>query len=136
MATNLNPAKVKLSALLRPEFQVSLLALMNNDALAVETSYALLLAVSAIEEHQRHHEALRQRLLERYGKKGEDGRILTNEDRTEFLLEDRAGFDKDYEALLALEVEVKQLPLTSVKDAKLSAIKLGPLLNTLLNPSL
>jgi hypothetical protein len=129
-------ASIKISELMRPEFRVALAELMNSNLLPVETSWILLQVFEEVSGFQKNFEELRHKLLSKYGQKDAEGNLKMNDKKTEFLLADKAGFDKDYGSLLNLEVQLKQVPLSDVKEARISPVKLSCLVKTVVNPSL
>lgn len=127
--------KVKLSDLMRNEFQLALNVLMNGN-LPIKTSYALLKVFDSVVEHQKYFEDIRLKLLDKYGKKDEAGKLLTNEAKSEYVLTDRPAFDKEYGDLLSLEVDISKIPLSYLAEAKLSPAMLSTLVKTVVSPEL
>lgn len=128
--------KVKISKFVLPEFQLALAELMNSNSLPVGTSWELLQLCDRVIAYQKQYEGLRLRLVAKYGKKDDTGKLQTNTSKTEFLLDDKDSFSREYADLMNLEVEIKRIPLSAVKDIKLSAAKLRSLVETVIDPAL
>ncbi len=127
--------KVKLADLMHPDFQAALSTLMNG-VLPVRTSYLLVQTFESVVTHQKHFEEVRRKILDKYAKKTLDGRIEMNEQQTQYVLEDKAGFDKEYAELMAIEVEMPKVPLSYLGEVKLSPAMLSTLVRTVISPQL
>jgi len=79
--------------------------------------------------HMRTLEATRKVLLEKYCEKDEHGRFKTTDDKTQYMIEDVEQYNKEYEQLTDVEVEVTMLDrslmdkLSSITPAQLLALK-------------
>jgi hypothetical protein len=110
---------VKLKDLIVPEFQQALQALMNADN-SIKASYAIIKTFRIINDLQSDYETLRTGLIQKYGKRGEDGKALMNEGRTQYLIENKKEFDSEFKSLLELEVEILKIPLSAVENTRLT----------------
>lgn len=66
--------------------------------------YAIKKNLAAVSDAANAYDAERQELLEKYAAKGEDGKFLV--ENGQYSIEDKEGFAKDLDELLAIETEV------------------------------
>jgi len=126
---------VNLGILVTSGFNMALSHLMNN-SLPIWVSYALVKISTSVAEHQNTHEQVRKQLLNKYGQLDADGVLMTDADKTSYLIKDKAGFDADYAELDAITVEIPMVPLSSLDGIKLSPAMLSVLTQTAVNSDL
>ena len=127
-------ATVRVSSFLEPVFQLAMAELTLSDELPIEVSYKVLRMSEYIDKQRETYEQLRLKLINKYGSKDAEGRLKLSADSKNYVMEDKAAFDREYSKLLEITCELNKLPLSEVKAAKLSAHKLRPLLGTVLSP--
>jgi hypothetical protein len=86
----------------------------------IKTSYYLILLNSEIVKHTAIFEELRTQLIEKYGEKNETGGLKIDEQKSEYILSDKIGFDKEYKELLDISLELPGLSLKEVGELTLS----------------
>jgi len=121
--------------LLNSTFQLALTNLVEQP-LPVKASFLLVQITEETAKHLKTYEEVRQKLILKYGKKDEAGELQLNEEKTQFLLEDEAGFVAEFAELQNLEVTLPELPMSSIENVSLSPVLLKALVNTVLNTEL
>ena len=85
---------------------VDVLSALTNKQLPVKVSYAIAKNVTKIEAELKTYNSEREKLLEKYSKKGEDGKSIT-ENGNIIIQEDKIQeWDKDIADLLVIENEI------------------------------
>ena len=79
-------------------------ASLREKRLPVKLCYAIKKNLAAVSDAANAYDAERQELLEKYAAKGEDGKFLV--ENGQYSIEDKEGFAKDLDELLAIETEV------------------------------
>lgn len=79
-------------------------ASMRTKRLPVKLGYAIKKNLAAVGDAANAYSAERQELLQKYAAKGEDGKLLIENDQ--YSIEDKENFGKDLDELLAIETEV------------------------------
>ena len=79
-------------------------ASLREKRLPVKLGYAIKKNLAAVSDAANAYDAERQELLEKYAAKGEDGKFLV--ENGQYSIEDKEGFAKDLDELLAIEIEV------------------------------
>ena len=79
-------------------------ASLREKRLPVKLGYAIKKNLAAVSDAANAYDAERQELLEKYAAKGEDGKFLVENEQ--YSIEDKEGFAKDLDELLAIETEV------------------------------
>jgi len=119
---------MKLGTLIDPRFKVAL-AKLQAAPLSLKVAFKLRNVVKAIEKELQTYEDVRQAALAKHGQKGEDGKLLTNDDEiksVKFESEEAfKAFLKDLADLSSLEVEIPKVLVSEIEDAvKLSSDEL------------
>lgn len=107
------------------------LSVLSQKEVDAKTAFKI---AEILEEKKRHmlvFEAARKSLLDRFGSKGEDGQLLLNEARTEYVIpeEVRDEYQKEHDDLLEVEVLVSTFDksclerVTSITPAQVLALK-------------
>jgi hypothetical protein len=73
--------------------------------LPVKISYAISKNISKIETELKVYDKERQKLIEKYGEKDENDKVVADE-KGQIKFEDKDGWDKDIKALLEIENEI------------------------------
>jgi hypothetical protein len=79
-------------------------ASLREKRLPVKLGYAIKKTLAAVSDAANAYDAERQELLEKYAAKGGDGKFLV--ENGQYSIEDKEGFAKDLDELLAIETEV------------------------------
>jgi len=74
--------------------------------LPIKVSYAIAKNMRIIEDELKVYEEERQRLLEKHGKKDNEGELITDK-QGQVNFKDKKAWDKDIKELLDIEVEIK-----------------------------
>jgi hypothetical protein len=124
-----------LGTLLDVRFKAALGKLQSAN-LPLKVAFKLRGVVKAIEKELATYEETRQAALQKYGQKGEDGKLLTNEDEIKSVkFESEEMFKKFLEELGELskvEVEIPKIAVADIENAvHLSADDLAQLENLL-----
>jgi hypothetical protein len=115
---------MKFSELVRPEFQAALQELIELP-LPILTAYKLHGATERVTAELSKFQQLHAKLIYAHGVLGEDGKVRTNEDGSEYLVKNRELFEADFNELLAIDVDIPRIPLEDLKDCKLSTKSLA-----------
>lgn len=126
---------VRLGDVIDPLFQNALGILMGK-TLPAQTAFKLLQIAKTVGEHQETFDKVRLGLITKYAEKDAEGIPKTNETKTQYLLKDKEGFDKEYNQLLTTKVEIQKIPLSCIEKVDLSAMLLQSLVKTVVNPDL
>jgi hypothetical protein len=73
--------------------------------LPVKVSYAISKNISKIESELKVYDKERQKLIEKYGEKDENNKVVADE-KGQIKFEDKDGWDKDIKVLLEIENEI------------------------------
>ena len=79
-------------------------ATLREKKLPVKLGYAIKKNLAAVSDVANAYDAERRELLEKYASKDEDGKFLVENEQ--YSIEDKDGFAKDLDELLAIETEV------------------------------
>lgn len=102
-------------------FQLALLELDRQDDLTLKAEHELMLFKTEITKHYAVYDSLRMRLLDKYGKKDEKGKLTLNDEKTRYVLDNEAEFNKEFNDLCAIEIEIKPLSMSLFQNYKLTA---------------
>lgn len=93
--------------------------------LPVKVSYTISKNISQIESELKIYEKERQKLIEKYAEKDEDGKIISDE-RNQIKFADVVGWDKDIKELLDIEndVDIRKFKLDELNGFNISAAEL------------
>ncbi len=78
---------------------------LRQKRLPVRLAYAIKKNMAAVQEAASAYMSEREELVARYAKKDETGKYLEKDNC--YIMDDKAGFEKDMEELLEIETEVK-----------------------------
>lgn len=78
---------------------------LKQKHLPVRLAYAIKKNMSAVQDAAAAYMAERDELVARYAKKDENGKYL--EENSCYIMDDKAGFERDMEELLGIETEVE-----------------------------
>jgi hypothetical protein len=107
---------MKLSNLIDPRFK-SALTKLNQQQLPLKVAYKLKGTISRIDEEQKKYEEIRLSALTKYGKKAEDGTLVSDENGNVALEgEDASSFVKDLNDLLTLDIELPSFSVNELGD--------------------
>lgn len=84
---------------------INVLSKLINMELPIKLSYALSKNITKIDRELEAYNKERQKLIEKYGEKDEEGKLKTKEDGTINIL-DIDNFNKDLKEILEIETEV------------------------------
>ena len=121
---------MKLYQVIDPGFQKALEEL-GQAPMPVSVGYRLTDLLERVSTETKKVRAIHQKLLAKHAQKNKNGSLKTNKERTEYLMEDRPAFDKDYGELINIEIELPKIKIDDIKDLKISPIavsKLKPLI--------
>lgn len=93
----------------------------------VSVAYGLTTLLDRVREERQKFEDLRYQLLKKYGELNEKGQPKTNEAGTEYILKDRASFNKEYDELLGIDVMLPGIKIDDIKDLSLSTLTVSEL---------
>jgi len=111
---------MKLYRVIDPKFTQALNELVSLPV-SVAFAYKLTDLMEKVESECKKWRRARDMLLQKYGEKDKAGKLKTTKDKTQYVMKDRAAFDKEYDELINLDVDITKIKLDDVKDLKLSA---------------
>ena len=119
---------MKLGTLVDPRFK-SAIAKLQNAPLSLKTAFKLRGLVKAIEKELTTYEETRQAALNKYGKKNEDGSLLTLGENKNVQFDEGQYelFFEELRELAALEVDLPQLDAADLGNITVSADDLAML---------
>lgn len=106
---------MKLARITNPLFQQALNKLAMQP-LPLRVAFRLKGITAKVKEEFLKFEEARRAGLQKFGKKGEDGQLLLENDNVQFDQEGLEGFVKELGDLQAVEVEVGQIKLSELGD--------------------
>ena len=112
---------MKLEQIIDPVFNQALNELMSKPVPMI-VAYNLSDILEKVAKENKKFQELREKLLTKYGSKDKAGKLLKNDEGTAYLIEDKAGFEADYQELVEIEVELPFIKVDDIKDLKLSTI--------------
>lgn len=118
---------MKLARLTDDKLQEALVKL-SKQALPAKTAFKLKSLVKRVKEELGNYEELRKEALDRFGKKAENGSLLTNEDGT--VQFDRPGMDSfiaHLQELVSIELDLVVLKIDELGTVVLTAEELEAL---------
>ena len=119
------------------EFVKAFSQLMNSPS-PIPTAYALLILNAEVKKHMTDFDALRLKLISKYGEADAEGNIIVvkSEDGKlgNYKMRDSDGFIKEYNELVNLEVPVSRIPLSAVEHIQLPPTQLSILLASVILP--
>lgn len=110
---------------------VQVLSKLNNAELPVRVSYKLAKNIKSIEKELNIYEEEKQKLINKYGEKDEEGKLKTKEDGS-INITDTENWNKDIKELLEIEAEINVEKINIDELAK-SDLKLTPAELTLID---
>lgn len=120
-------SSVKLNELLNPQFSQALSSLAQRE-IPAKTSFIVATIVHERMAHLATFDIARKGLLDRFAQKDDNGKPKLNEANTEYLFDDRASYDAEFEKLADLEVECSTLERSELLELKtLKAADIIPL---------
>lgn len=102
---------------------IGVLSKMNNEELTVKTSYKLAKNIKAIEKELIVFNEEKQKFINKYSEKDEEGKNKVNEDGTVNII-DTDNWSKDYNELLDLENNIS-IELINIDDLAKSDLKIS-----------
>lgn len=117
---------MKLKTIIEDDFIKAVETIAKADV-SVDAAYKLLDIKEKVIGATEKFLTLRKTLLERYGQRSEDGKLMADYVKGEYLIKDQKGFDKAYADLLNLEITIPSISRNDLKDVKISAELLKPL---------
>lgn len=126
---------VKLGSLLEPNFQQGF-QLLKTKELPMKVSFLLLQLSQQVKKHHENYDNLRGALLEKYGQKDAEGKLVMNESKTAYVLANEESFNNDYKDLLNVDVEIQKIPMSYLEKVTIPPVLLQSLVNTVINPEL
>lgn len=102
---------------------INVLSKLTNMELPVKLSYAFSKNITKIDRELTIYNKERQKLIEKYGEKNEEGNLKTKEDGTINIL-DIDSFNKDLKEILEIETEI-DIHVIDLEDAN-TDIKITP----------
>lgn len=101
---------------------IGVLNKLNNMELPIKLSYALSKNITKIDTELKTYNLEREKLIQKYGEKNEEGKIITKEDETINII-DLEGWSKEIEELLECEneIDINAIDLESINaDVKIT----------------
>lgn len=94
---------------------------MRDKSISYTAAFLIASNLSNIEKEIKSFETQKMAMLEKYGKKGPEGKLVINDDKT-VELEDKESFTDEFEKLLECEVNVtiNKIPMEEMKDLSIS----------------
>lgn len=107
---------MKLSNLIDPRFKQAVTKL-NQQQLSLRVAFKLKGIINKVDEELKKYEEVRSGALAKYGKKNEDGTLVSDANGNVALEgEEAEGFVKEINELLALDIELPKLSLSELGD--------------------
>jgi hypothetical protein len=103
---------------------VQVLRKLNNAELPVKVSYKLAKNIKSIEKELNIYEEEKQKLINKYGEKDEEGKLKTKEDGS-INITDTENWNKDIKELLDIEAEIN-IEKINIDELAKSDLKLTP----------
>ncbi|WP_300386703.1 hypothetical protein [Clostridium sp.] len=103
---------------------VGVLSKLNNEELSVKVSYKLAKNIKEIDKELKLVDEEKQRLINKYAEKDEEGKNKINENGTVNIV-DIENWNKDYKELLEIETDLK-IDKISIEDLAKSDFKITP----------
>ena len=122
-------AKTSLRLLGTPEVQSMLVRLMETP-LPAEIGYQVVLVAKAVAEENQKLEKFRQTLIEKYGSRDPDNKLIIENDT--YVLAHSQDFDVEYQHYLDIPVDVPRIPLAALAGVTLKPSTLAVLLQAVL----
>ncbi|AJA50050.1 hypothetical protein CPAST_c40210 [Clostridium pasteurianum DSM 525 = ATCC 6013] len=93
--------------------------------LPVKVSYAISKNISKIESELKIYDKERQKLIEKYGEKDEQGKVVADE-KGQIKFKDKDSWDKDIKALLDIEneIDIHKFSIDELNGFNISAAEL------------
>lgn len=94
---------------------------MRDKSISYTAAFLIASNLSNIEKEIKSFETQKMAMLEKYGKKDSEGKLVINDDKT-VELEDKESFTDEFEKLLECEVNVtiNKIPMEEMKDLSIS----------------
>ena len=103
---------------------VQVLRKLNNAELPVRVSYKLAKNIKSIDKELKIYEEEKQKLINKYGEKDEEGKLKTKEDGS-INITDTENWNKDIKELLDIEAEIN-IEKINIDELAKSDLKLTP----------
>ena len=118
-----------LKDIVNPEFTIAFSKLLTVN-LPVKTAFKLAGINKILQEEMAKYGQIRNRLLTQYGKKDSEGNLITEETSSGkvYSMDNKEKFDKEYEELINISVDLPKIALSEMGDIELSAQSLSVLL--------
>lgn len=123
--------KTKLHTLINPTFNAALNDLVSKELPAV-VSFQLSKILREVREQNKEFQTTRMKLLQKYCQKDSKGNLKTNKEKTEYVLKDKEGFDKEYNELINLDIQHDQINLDSLESISVKPETLQALVGTVI----
>ncbi len=108
---------MKISVLLNPALGNALNELSQKEV-DVKTAFSIAQIMEERQTHLKVFEVARKALLERFCDKDEAGELKLNEEKTQFVINDKKAYDVEFDELTAIEVEMSVLEKASIEKLK------------------
>jgi hypothetical protein len=115
--TRMSPStrSVRLSDLADELFKNGLFQLMQSTGLlSAKASFQLICIADAVRQHEVVYDRLRLALVEKYGKRDLNGKLVTLDGGKRYCIADEDSFNKEFLELAAVEVEVPTMPFSAI----------------------
>jgi len=110
---------MKLYKIILTDFHKSLNEL-SSLPVSVVFAYKLSELIEKVESETRKWQSARELLLQKYGDFDKNGKPKTNKDKTQYILKDKAAFDKEYNELINLDIELPKIRIDDIKELKIT----------------
>ena len=93
---------------------------ISSKVIPVKASYWIGKLIKKLEKEIKDFEEARMKLVDQYGMKDKDGQLII--EKNQYVIEDKASFDKEFNELQSTEIEIDFPPiaLSSFKDAEVT----------------
>ena len=123
---------MKIAQIVNPDFHIVLQKLATKE-LPAKTAFKLRSIIKLVNDEFKKHEEIRGEVLQKYGKKDENGNLITNEtNNVQFNEEDIAEFIKEIDYLMKKEVNVPTIKLSELSEVSLSTQDVDLLIDLLI----
>lgn len=116
--------KTKLGVMVGNKFQESLVKLSKSD-MPLKTAFKVKGLIKSVAEESKKFNELRDQLVDKYGQKDADGKLIVGEDQSVPIQKDKLEeFSKSFQELLDVEVELPQVSANDLGKVELSGADL------------
>ena len=117
---------MKIKDLIDDKF-INSLEILAKSTVSIETAYKILDIKDKVISGTDKFLTLRKTLIERFGKKDDQGAMMVDREKAEYVIDDQEGFNKSYDELLSLDIEIPSISKADLKEVRISADQLRPL---------